>query len=310
MRKFLIKTVLILVPISLLLCSGIFLPPTPRASKSLLFANRQKDSLLLHTKEPRIIFIGGSNLSFGLNSQRIKDSLNLNPINTAVNAGIGIKYMLENTLQYIKSGDVIILAFEYDLFQRSYEYTTDELLRIIVDVCPEKIKLISFFQIIDLFRHIPKFSLTKFVPSEYIGFKESDVYSVNSFNNFGDVNAHWNLDKRGYNPVRIKGNFNEKVIRKIKEFEKVSINKGAAVYITFPCLDEVSFNDSKEKIFKIESVLKKYDFNLLGNAKRYIMPKEMMFNSRYHLIKKGVEYRTNLFIADYNNAQKLIRLDN
>lgn len=310
MRQFLIKILLFIVPITVLLFSGIFLPPTPRASKSLLFASRQKDSLLIHTKKPRIIFIGGSSLSFGLNSQRVKDSLNLNPINTAVNAGIGIKYMLENSLQYVKKGDHIILALEYDHYFRSYDYTSDVLLRTIFDVCPDKISLLSLKQKIDIMRYIPKFSLTKFVPSEYIGVKESDVYSVNSFNKFGDANAHWHLKKRGYKPVPIKGEFNKSVIKKIKDFEEAAKKLGAVVYITFPCLDKISFGNSIDKIVQVETILKEYHFNLLGSAGRYMMQENMMFNSRYHLIKEGVEYRTQLFIADYRNAQIQNELNN
>ena len=284
--------------------SGLILPPTPRASKSLLFANKQKDSLLINTKEPRIIFVGGSNLSFGLNSYEIKDSLNLNPVNTAIHASIGLKYMLENTLQYLKNGDIIILAPEYSHFFRSYEYTSDELLRITFDVNPEKRKFLSLKQEIDLLSNIPKFSITKYKPTEYWGFHESDVYSVNSFNKYGDADAHWNLKTRGYTPSSLKGQFNVNVFEKIKEFEESAEQKGAIVYVTFPSLDEVSFANSKENILQVENTLHKFNFNILGNARRYIMPKEMMFNSAYHLTKVGVDRRTKLFIEDFKQATK------
>ena len=80
-------------PIVFFLMLGLLLPATPRASKSLLFANQKKDELLQRVKSPRMIFVGGSNLSFGLNSQIIKNELNINPINTAVHAAIGVRYM-------------------------------------------------------------------------------------------------------------------------------------------------------------------------------------------------------------------------
>lgn len=303
MKSFIKKTILLSIPIILILFSGLVLPPTPRASKSLLFANRQKDSLLSYVKEPRIIFIGGSNLSFGLNSYEIKDSLNLNPINTAVHANIGIKYMLENTLQYIKEGDIVILAFEYEHFYRPYDYTSEELLRTIFDVYPKKRNLLSLEQEINLIKYIPKFSLTKFKPTEYWGFKESDIYSINSFDKFGDVDAHWNMEKQGYQPSTITGEININVIKKIKEFENLANHKGAKVYVTFPCLDEQTFNNSEEKVLNVEKYLNEYNFNILGNARRYIMPKEMMFNTTYHLNKEGLEYRTKLFIEDYKKAR-------
>lgn len=303
MKEFLKKTIFFLVPITLVLFSGIAIPPTPRESESNLFANRQKDSLLAHTKAPRIIFVGGSNLSFGLNSREILDSLNLNPINTAINAGIGIKYMLENTQQYIKKGDIVILAFEYQHFYRSYDYTSDALLRIICDVCPEKRKLLSLKQKVHLIPLIPRYSLTKLKPTAYFNYTSSGIYSTSSFNQFGDVDTHWSMEPCDFEPMPVKGNFNEKVIDKLKAFERIATQKGAEVYVTFPCIDEMTFSIYKEKILRVEKCLIDKDFSVLGDATKYVMPKELMFNTAYHLNKKGLGYRTKLFIDDYRNAQ-------
>jgi len=74
MKKFAVKSILFLLAAVLVFGISMSLPSTPRAATSLLFAERQKDSLLKHTPPPRIIFVGGSNLSFGLNGQLIKDS--------------------------------------------------------------------------------------------------------------------------------------------------------------------------------------------------------------------------------------------
>lgn len=116
MRKFIFKIIGFTIPMVIFFILGLFLPATPRASKSLLFGALKKDSRLKSTPSPRIIFIGGSNLSFGLNSQTIKDELNLNPINTAIHVNIGLNYMLSNTIQYVKRKDIIILVPEYEHF--------------------------------------------------------------------------------------------------------------------------------------------------------------------------------------------------
>ena len=260
----------------------------------------------MHVEEPRIIFVGGSNLSFGLNSTRIKQSLNLNPINTAISAALGLKYMLDNTQQYVRKNDVIIIVPEYLLFYQPYDVTSDYLLRVVFDVAPEKRKLLSIKQELNLLEYLPKFSLSKFRPSQYRGFKENAIYGVNSFNEFGDCDAHWNLEKTKFPPDSIGGMFNEAVVKKIKEFESIARSKGAAVYLTYPCLDRVSFNISKDKILYVEKKLKEYEFDLLGDAQRYVMPTEMMYNTPYHLNKNGVDLRTDLFIEDYKKAGMLI----
>lgn len=304
MRKkiFLIRTVLFLIPISLIFLSGLFLPPTPRTTTSLLFANIQKDSLLQHVDEPRIIFVGGSNLSFGLNSYKIRDSLGLYPINTGVNAGIGLKYMLENTLKFIKEGDNIILSLEYELFYEPYETASDVLLRTIFDVFPEKSDMLSFKQKLDLVPYIPRYSLTKLKPSEYFAYTENHTYGGNSFNKFGDAYSHWELKGQKYMPVTIGGDFHENVIIKLKEFENAVTEKGGEVYVTFPGIDEVSYQKSEEAILRIEKKLLNNGFTLLGTAKRYIIPAEMVFDTHYHFIKVGVDLRTERFIQDYQRV--------
>ncbi len=305
MTRFIKKSILFIIPIVLLLFSGLILPPTPRASTANIFIAKKKDSLLLHTEKPRLIFVGGSNLAFSLNSKQVKDSLLLNPINTSLSINYGLRYMLESTKQYIKREDTIVISLEYEHYYRSYDFTSEILLRAIADVDHSKIKILSFKQYIDLIRFVPDFTFSKFKPSEYYGFKESDIHGVHSYNEFGDVNAHWNLQNQGYVPITLKGNFNRDILCRIKSFEDYANKKGATVYITFPCIDEVSYNNSMDKILIVEEELDKYGFNTLGNAKRYVMPKEMMFNSIYHLNKKGVDYRTKLLIEDYKKERTL-----
>ncbi|MEP6711003.1 MAG: hypothetical protein ABJA37_01240 [Ferruginibacter sp.] len=303
MKHFLKKILIFIIPITILLFSGLFIKPTPRSLGSFLFADIKKDSLLQNTTEPRIIFVGGSNLSFGLNSYEIRDSLKLNPVNTAINVSLGLKYMLQNTLPYLKKGDTVVLAPEYEVYYEDYNVASEELLRTIFDAAPGKIKYLSSGQCIRLLQYVPKFSLTKFDPSEYWGFKESDIYSVNSFNNFGDVQAHWTLPDRPYKPSGLEGDFNTNVISKLKEFEQAATNAGACVYLTFPCMDLASYNISKEKVLQVEEKLRMNNFKLLGNAGKYILPEDMMFNTKYHLNKKGVQYRTKLLIEDFKTAR-------
>jgi len=243
-------------------------------------------------------------MGFGLNSFKIKEQLGLNPINTGIDASIGAKYMLENTLNYVQKGDVVVLGLEYLHFVRPYDYTSGVLLRIVTDILPEKLDLLSFSQKVSLLQYVPKFSLSKLKPSEYRNIKKSKFYSAKTFNQFGDINAHWDVRESSYSPTTIRGNIHMEVIEKLQEFEVAASQKGARVLLTFPVLDEVSFANSKQKVLEIERLLKQHDFEILGSAERYIMPKNMIFDSPYHLNKTGLEHRTQLFIEDYLNYSK------
>jgi len=54
----------------------------------------------------------------------------------------------------------------------------------------------------------------------------------------------------------------------------------------------------REVLESIENVVNEKNFKTLGTPRRYSMPEEMMFNTHYHLNKRGVDYRTQLLIED------------
>ena len=303
MKKFLIRISLFGFLLALVLVIGFSLPVTPRASKSLLFAQIKKDSLLVNTVQPRIIFVGGSNLSFGLNSQLIKDSLKLNPINTAIHAALGLKYMMDNTIQYIKKGDVIILSPEYNHFYGEYVYGHEELLRTVSDIDYTSLSDLDMLQLKSISKYFLKYCFSKFKPSEYRGFYENKIYSTNSFNKYGDAYIHWDLQPLKVNPAgEIMGAYNPNTVTLIDKFRVELERKGALLLITFPCLQEESFDNITHQIKKVEEKLVIGKFNLLSSPERYRIPDEMLYNTPYHLSKKGVDYRTYLLIQDIKKA--------
>ena len=304
MKKFLIKTLLFILLLLLVVIVGFLLPVTPRASKSLLYAKIQKDSLSKNTDSPRIIFVGGSNLSFGINSQMIKDSLQLNPINTAIHASIGLGYLMNNTLKYVRKGDIIILAPEYSHFYGRSIYGGEELLRTICDIDATKLLNLDKEQLKNISKYILKYSFSKFKPTEYWGFKESDVYSVNSFNKYGDACAHWTMKQQKFPSFdAIRNTYNPNAIKLINKFKNELENKGAKLYITFPSYQATSYDKSIKQIKRVEKELISNKFQLLGTPERYRMPDTMMFNTPYHLLKKGVDYRTKLLIEDIKKVR-------
>jgi hypothetical protein len=301
MRKFLYKILWFIIILILPLTIGVFLPATPRALKSLIFSDLQKDSLIKNVESPRIIFIGGSNLSFGLNCQMIKDSLNINPVNTGIHASIGLIYMMSNSLKFIKEGDIVILVPEYQQFCGDYAYGDDgeELTRTIFDVNISKIHLLNIEQIINVIKKLPKYSISKFKASEYYGIIESDIYGVNSFNKYGDAYKHWGLKRVVFKPFgNIGNNLNQEVFNAIKEYQIEIEKKNAVLLISYPGYQDLSYLNSNDYIKKIETQLKINGFTTIGSPEEYMIPDSLMFNTPYHLSKKGVDYRTNLLISD------------
>ncbi|TDO20218.1 hypothetical protein [Pedobacter duraquae] len=299
MKRFLLNLLLFVAIVLSLAVIGVLLPATPRSSRSLLFEKIRKDSLLVHVPAPRIIFVGGSNLGLGLNSELIKDSLKLNPINTAIQANIGLIYMLDHTVPYIKPGDIIVVAPEYHQFYDAYAYGREELLRTVLDVSPEDAGKLRHQQWVSIYPFIPKYIFSKFKPDEYFFFKDDVIYSVSSYNRFGDAVAHWNMERQHFDPDGPFGKvFNPAVVQSLVTFRDLVQQKGGRLLITFPGYEVTSFDKNSVQVDSIEASLKANHFTLLGTPARYKMPDSLFFNTNYHLTKQGTDYRTKLLIQD------------
>ena len=280
-------------------------PATPRAKTSLLFSKLDKDRLVENTPSPRLILIGGSNLTFGIDSSMIKEELELNPINTAIHISIGLMFMMDDIIDEVRPGDILILSPEYHQFFGRNAYGGEELLRLVLDVDRSKIGLLDLNQWFNLLEFIPKYAISKIKPTEYI-IKENPeigIYERKSFNEYGDVYIHWAHKHSDFKPnKRIEGRFNDQVINELLAFEEKVNEKGATLYITYPGLQELTYQIYADHIKQVEEGLTENGFYLLGTPERYKMPELLMYNSPYHLNREGVEYRTNLLIEDLRSA--------
>jgi hypothetical protein len=276
---------------------GFWIPGPNHKPRHFLYAKKMKDSMLAHMSGPRIILIGGSNLSLGIDSKKIQDSLDLRPINTATHAALGLMYMMDNTLRFVKEGDVVLVAPEYDHFYGDFAYGGYELLITTVDIDRSTLNLLTAKQWMNLYQYFPKFTITKLNPMKYRYKKQSPLYYETSFNEFGDVTLHWDSKPTPVLPLKIKGDMNERVFEALKSFEANVIRRKAKMYVTFPGFQESSFNVNKQKIDEVEAMYRKMNFKVLGTAADYKINDSLMFDTPYHLSKEGAKIRTERVIS-------------
>src|SRR5687767_11217515 len=88
-------------------------------SQHFLASSIDKESLLRTQASPRLIFVGGSSMAFGVNSAQIAAACGRRPVNMGLHAALGLKFMLNEVAPHIRSNDWIIVAPEYQQFVRS-----------------------------------------------------------------------------------------------------------------------------------------------------------------------------------------------
>ncbi|GAB6012752.1 hypothetical protein [Viscerimonas tarda] len=277
--------------------------PVPEMRKTnMLNGIVQKDSLMEHVPQPRIIVIGGSNAAFGLNSRMIKDSLNVNPINASLHAGIGLVFAMNEARHYLKPGDVLIISPEYNQFFGEVAYGGTEALHVIFDVSLSNLKYLDFSNYHAFSNYLYYYLRSKI--DEAGSLKKSELfYSDKAFNQYGDIDTHWPLERRkATTMIEILGEINPGVVEKVEAFSSEMEAKDIKVYLAYPGLQAFSFDSSRESIHQLDDLFRKYKLNLLGTPERYRMPDSLIFDTPYHLTEDGANYRTKRLIEDLRTA--------
>jgi hypothetical protein len=71
-----------------------------------------KDERLKTAPGPRMIFVGGSGVAFGMDSQLIAERYAYTPVNYGLHAALGGDFMLKHVGEHVRPGDVVVLCME------------------------------------------------------------------------------------------------------------------------------------------------------------------------------------------------------
>lgn len=304
-NTFILKVTIFIVLLFVIFIIGLIIPDKS-ATQNLHYSIVDKQRLLREIGSPRLILVGGSNLSFGIDSKKIQDSLNINVINTGIHAGYGLKFIIDYVSPYIKDGDIVVLSPEYELFFVKGTLGDGASLIQAIDAVPNNFYLLSLGQVLTLIRYIPQHAIGK-LKTYLLSFmrftapsKEIGLYERRSFNKFGDVDVHWNRTSRIIEPTIIAkdNNVNPAALQIIKDFRKNIEMKNGRLYIAYPCFNYASYKLSEIQIRLVKQELIKNNFKILGNPERYSLPDNLYFDTSYHLNKRGVDIRTELLLQD------------
>lgn len=279
--------------------TGLLLPATPASKSSMLYINIFKDSILKHTPKNRLVLIGGSNIYMGLNSEIIQKELQLNPINLGLHANLGLQFMLENAKNGLKSHDTVLLSLEHSQLNRDINFVSTELFYQVMDVNPNNISLLTNLQLIKLIKYIPEYSISKFNVNNYININHNNIYSAKGINEFGDATSHWTKSGHYFNSSKVSSHLSPTAIKALKRFHKYCKKNKIVVFLTFPMIDDISYQMSLEELSKFEKSIKTIGIPIISNINDYHLPMNLMFDTRYHLTKKGSDIRTKMLISDF-----------
>ncbi len=256
------------------------------------------------TASPRIVFVGGSNLAFGVDSPEVEKELGYHVVNMGMGFNMGLRFMLDLIEPRIRKGDVVVLVPEYNLFFGLLD--GDERLLDVLELYPDGWQYIhSRRQMLNLgnnlFRHV-KFKVNRVL--QQIGHKSDPecIYCPRAFNQYGDIVAHLGKPSKDVSRMsflRSAGQVDGEAIHVVNDFAAAVEARGARVVFLFPCLPEPHYELRHAAIDRLESELHdKLKVEMPSSAKDYVYPVQDFYDWVYHLNREGRTLRTARIIDD------------
>jgi len=319
MKRFIQKMTLLFCLIFITVVSLLFMvrPETDHY----LYAIKDKHALLQSTPSPRLIFVGGSNLALGLDSQLIEEQTGYNVVNMGLEIYIGLQFMLNEISPHLKDGDIVVIAPEYMLFQHSYFYgAAPDFIRTLQILFPKGFRYLSFPQhYLAILKNSGGFlnqiglrltrKLAIFLKgTRFSSASRATIYSRSAFNLKGDFIGHLKVkSKRDLSkPLLSNPLFDErwfqfypKSLSILNSYDRRVDEKGGCVFFSFPPLPTSYYHQKKQIIDDIYYRLKDgLEIPMLGTPLRYTFPDEDFFDTVYHLNAEGRRQRTIKVVED------------
>ena len=279
--------------------------------QNFLAASIDKQALIRTQAPPRMIFIGGSSMAFGVDSARIAEACGRRPVNMGLHAALGLKFMLSEVEPHIRRGDWIIVAPEYQQFIRMAGQS--EMLVNMVEIDPSNARLLDAEQwaaaldrgIIQRAGKITRSVIGRpgrFFRRNTIARNTRMYYRRGGFNANGDMVAHLGAQPRGMTEKQFSFRYREEMVRdtiqQINEFAEFAQARGATVFFSHPPLPREIFEPNRAQIDPLEKELRaKLTIPQLDTVDDLVFPIDHFFDTWYHLAAPGVERRSRLLAS-------------
>lgn len=230
MKTFLKKFFIVSI-VSISLVFG-FIILSPRDNNHSLSSLIDKHRYLEEAKGNKMIIVGGSNVALGIDSNMLEDEFNYDVVNMGINAGLGLRFMLNDAKTFIEEDDVVVIAPEYSQFV--WALNGESLLNIMLKEVPSSIKSMDINHIGTLISTFPEFIRNRLaITMKGISDDKEQIYVRDAFDNNGDMISHLSEDSKEVKAGNGQmGEVDLEAINCLNEFYSYAKDKGTKVYLS------------------------------------------------------------------------------
>ncbi len=274
---------------------------SPHDTNNYLAAALDKHRLLYLTKSPKIILVGGSNLAFSVNSEKIERRFGMPVINMGLHGDLGLRYMLNEAASAIRSGDIVVVFPEYELFHKIPLNGYPRELGSVIKLCFDCISGLSttgqFFNVLVGFLQMSEGDILRNIKGPDIHDK---VYYRQAFNENGDLISHLKRpDKLTPNNHvdQIEIISPNPAVTLLNVFYRSGSSANAQMLFMFPAIPVDEYNTQKEKLQAFyDQLTSELEIPIVGSPQDFIYPEDYFYDTVYHMNSIGRDVHTDHII--------------
>lgn len=282
---------------------GLFYRPT--AINPVEASTKIKHERLATAPSPRAIFVGGSNLLFGLDSERVERETSYHPVNMGVIGGLRLRYLLNETLANVRRGDLVVLGLEYQSVLSDPEVANLQVLASIIESRPANARYLSWPQ----WRRMLDRGVIEYGGQLIRGIRDGmkgraggrRVYDA--INVYGDLTLYHEQRSPARHEVsvmlgrRLRERSLERGIEALNAFHTACRERGVDVVYSYPPVSQYMFDRREQVLEDFHRILvRDCTIPVIMPPGEMVLPDKFNIDGRYHVWGRGVKIRTQRLI--------------
>lgn len=299
--SFFIKLFCIILGLSLFFVGSIMPQYEYSYNASLLDKMQRLESI----REPKIVLIGNSNVSFGIKSELLENTFHMPVVNMGLHGSLGNAFHEEMAKVNLQKGDIIIIA--HTTYNDDDTITDTTMAWSILENHPKLYKLIRCKDISDMYSAFPNYAnkaLKLWSSKEGNEQNYGSVYSRFAFNEYGDLAFERKCTQLDAETFFTEGRMqvpeiNTTCTNRINELNEYITEHDATLLVAAYPIANTAVTPPREDYVKFQEQLHK-DLNcpIISDYTDYFFDSSYFYDTEYHLTDEGAVIRTNQLIAD------------
>ena len=270
-----------------------------------------KSARLKAINTPKIILVGNSNLSFGMDSNMLENVMNMPVVNLGLHGGLGNAFHENIAKLNINSGDIIIVC--HSTYSDDSRITDITLCWVTLEYHKDLWEILRPEDYPYMVMAFPKywFNSLKHLITRAISSQDADnvsAYRRRSFNKYGDVVIKPDINKPEneiFWPGREKlPEINDICVSRLNELNQYAKERGADLLVAGYPISHGIYSPPDEGYVKFQKELEeKLDCEIISDFRDYFMPYSCFYDFTLHLNEEGTRRRTEQLIRDIKKWQ-------